>query len=192
MSKIFLTIVFAAAVAMGCDSTDTLGGGGAGGAGGMGGGTIGPLTWVASDITVVGMDECNFFNPDEALMFEMTIDGSTLTLVQSDGPSVSTDNYFDTADEVIVSGSAEDSTQDPCIVMLDDAMQLGLDNPDVSIDQNDTLSVTWNHVEEDISSAYDDACTLDDEGNPLDPILWFADLPCSGEATMTLTQSPAP
>ncbi len=179
MSRIFLTIAIAASVAMGCDSTDLGGGGGGGGAGGMGGGTIGPLTWVASDVTIVGMDECEFFNPDEALSFEMTIDGSTLTLAQSTGLSVSTDNYFDTADEVTVTGSGEDSSQDPCIVMLDDAMQLGLDDPDLSIDQNDTLSVIWDHSEDETSV---DEC----------PGVWFVDLPCSGEVTMTLTQSPAP
>jgi len=181
MSRIFLTIAIAAAVAMGCDSTDVLGGGGgAGGAGGMGGGTIGPLTWVASDIAIVGTDECEFFDPNEALSFEMTIDGSTLTLVQpATGLSVSTDNYFDTADEVTVTGVGQDSSQDPCIVMLDDAMQLGLDDVDVSIDQNDTLSVIWDHAEDETSV---DEC----------PGVWFADLPCSGEVTMTLTQSPAP
>ena len=179
MSRIFLTIAIAAGVAMGCDSTDTLGGGGAGGAGGMGGGMIGPLTWVASGITIVGVDECEFFNPDEALSFEMTIDGSTLTLAQPGGLSVSTDNYFDTADEVAVSGVGEDSSQAPCIVELQDAMQLGLDDVDVSIDQNDTLSVTWDHAEDETSV---DEC----------PGVWFVDLPCSGEVTMTLTQSPAP
>jgi hypothetical protein len=71
-------------------------------------------------------------------------------------------------------------------------MRLGLDNAEVSIDQNSTLSVTWTHVEEDISTAYDDACTLDENGDPLDEILWFNDLPCAGEVNMTLTQSPAP
>ena len=180
MTRIFLTIAIAAAVAMGCDSTDTLGGGGGGGAGGMGGGSIGPLTWIGSDITIVGTDECMFFNESEALTFEMTIDGSTLTLMDTDTSlTVSTDNYFDTADEVTLTGSTENANFDPCVVMLDDAMQLGLDNTEVSIDQNTTLSVTWDHVEEELST---DEC----------PGVWFNDLPCSGEVTMTLTQSPAP
>ena len=180
MTRIFLTIAIAAAVAMGCDSTDTLGGGGGGGAGGMGGGSIGPLTWIGSDITIVGTDECMFFNESEALTFEMTIDGSTLTLMDTDTSlTVSTDNYFDTADEVTATGSTENANFDPCVVMLDDAMQLGLDNTEVSIDQNTTLSVTWDHVEEELST---DEC----------PGVWFNDLPCSGEVTMTLTQSPAP
>ncbi|MDH3654765.1 MAG: hypothetical protein OEN21_10890 [Myxococcales bacterium] len=180
MTRIFLTIAMAAAVAMGCDSTDTLGGGGNGGAGGMGGGGIGPLTWVGSEITIVGTDECMFFNESEALTFEMTIDGTTLTLMDTDTSlTVSTDNYFDTADEVTLTGSTENANFDPCVVMLDDAMQLGLDNTEVSIDQNTTLSVTWDHVEEELST---DECLG----------VWFNDLPCAGEVTMTLTQSPAP
>ena len=63
--------------------------------------------------------------------------------------------------------------------MLDDAMQLGLDDVDVSIDQNTTLSVIWDHAEDEVST---DECMG----------VWFNDLPCSGEVTLTLTQSPAP
>jgi len=180
MTRFFLMIALAGAVAVGCDSTDTLGGGGAGGEGGMGGSGIGPLTWVSSDITIVGTDECMFFNETEALTFEMTIDGSTLTLMDTDTSlTLSTDNYFDTADEVTVTGSAENSNFAPCVVMLDDAMQLGLDDVDVSIDQNDTLSVIWDHAEDEVST---DECMG----------VWFNDLPCAGEVTLTLTQSPAP
>jgi len=180
MTRFFLMIALAGAVAVGCDSTDTLGGGGAGGEGGMGGSGIGPLTWVASDITIVGTDDCEFFDPAEALSFEMTIDGSTVTLMDTaTSLTVSTDNYFDTADEVLLTGSAENDNNDPCIVMLNDAMQLGLDNIDVSLDQNDTLSVIWDHDELETST---DEC----------PGVWFVDLPCAGEATLTLTQSPAP
>ena len=180
MTKFFLMIALAGAVAVGCDSTDILGGGGAGGEGGMGGSGIGPLTWVSSDITIVGTDECMFFNESEALTFEMTIDGSTLTLMDTETSlTVSTDNYFDTADEVTVMGRTENANFDPCVVMLDDAMQLGLDNVDVSIDQNTTLSVIWDHVEAEVST---DECMG----------VWFNDLPCSGEVNLTLTQSPAP
>jgi hypothetical protein len=181
MTRIFLTIVFAAAVAMGCDSTDTGNDGGVGGEGGAGGAVgIGPLTWVASDIVIVDADSCEFFDETEALTFEMTIQGSTLTLVNTDTSlTVSTDDYMPTDDEVTVTGRAENNNNDPCIVQLDDAMQLGLDNTDVSIDQNSTLSVTWDHAEEETSV---DECMG----------IWFVDLPCAGEATMTLTQSPAP
>jgi len=185
MTRIIFTIAFAAALAMGCESTDTMGVGGSGGEGGMGGeggagGSIGPLTWVASDIAIQGEDDCGFFNEAEALTFEMTIDGSTLTLVETDTTlTVSTDDYAPTDDEVSVFGSVENANFDPCVVQLDDAMQLGLDDPDLSIDLNDTLSVIWDHVEDELST---DEC----EG------VWFNALPCSGEVTMTLTQSPAP
>lgn len=183
MTRIFLTIAFAAAVAMGCDSTDTLnggGGGGDGGTGGIGGGGIGPLTWVSSDLTIVPTDECLFFDETEALTFEMTIEGSTLTLFEpATGLEVSTDDYMETDDAVNVNGLAQDSTQDPCLVKLDDAMVLGLDNTDVSIDQNTTLSVTWTHAEDENST------------NECDGV-WLVPLPCSGQANLTLTQSPAP
>ncbi len=156
-------------------------GGGDGGTAGDGGagGSIGPLTWVSSNLTIVPTDGCEFFSDSRALTFEMTIQGSTLTLVESSGMTVSTDEYMETDDEVTVAGLAEDSSQDPCLVELDDAMQLGLDDPDVRIDQNDTLSVTWNHAEAELST---DEC----QG------VWWVDLPCSGVATLTLTQSPAP
>lgn len=183
MNRFFLMIALAAAVAVGCDSTDTLGGGGGGGAGGeggMGGSGIGPLTWVASDIMIVDTDECMFFNESEALTFEMTIQGSTLTLVETDTTlTISTDDYMETDDLVRVDGRSENNNFDPCIVQLDDAMQLALDDTDVSIDQNSTLSVTWDHVEEELST---NECLG----------VWFNDLPCAGRVTMTLTQSPAP
>jgi len=189
MKKIFLTIALGAAAMMGCDSTDTGNDGGMGGSGG----TIGPLTWVASNIMVVGTDECRFFDESEALTFEMNIEGSTLTMTDTvTSLSLSTETYMETDDEVTVSGLTDNADVPPCIAELDDAMQLGLDDPNVSIDQNSTLSVTWTHAEADVSTAYDDACTLDENGDPIDPILWFNDLPCSGQVTMTLTQSPAP
>lgn len=184
MTRIFLTIAFAAALAMGCDSTDTMDGtGGTAGTGGAGGegGSIGPLTWVSSDIMIQGEDECMFFLESESLTFEMVIEGSTLTIATQlgDSPdsilSASTDSYAPTDDEVTVTGSVENANFDPCVVQLDDAFRLGLDDPDISIDENDTLSVIWNHVEEELST---DEC----DG------VWFNALPCSGEATMTLTQ----
>jgi hypothetical protein len=179
MSRIFLTIAIAAVVAMGCDTTDILGGGGAGGMGGGGGG-IGPLTWVSSDLTIVPTDDCRFFDETEALTFEMTIQGSTLRLLEpATGLTVSTDDYMETDDAVNVNGIAQDSAQAPCLVKLDDAMVLGLDDPAVSIDQNTTLSVTWTHAEEENSTA-----ECDD--------VWLVPLPCSGQANLTLTQSPAP
>lgn len=175
MKRVILTIAIGAAAMLGCDSTDL---GNTGGVGGSGG--IGPLAWVASDITIVGTDSCEFFSETEALTFDMNIDGSTLTLQLRDTSLVlSTDTYMETDDQVLVTDSTEDSQFDPCIVMLDNAMQLGLDDPSTSIDQNATLSVTWDHVEDEVSM---NECMG----------VWFVDLPCAGEVTLTLTQSPPP
>lgn len=182
MKKLVLMMAIGAAAMMGCSSTDdgnTGGVGGIGGEGGMGG-MIGPLAWVASDLTITGMDECEFFSETEALTFDMNIQGSNLTLQLRDTTLVlAADDYMETDDEVLVTDSTENSEFDPCIVMLDNAMQLGLDDPDTSIDQNSTLSVTWTHVEEEVSM---DECMG----------VWFVDLPCAGEATLTLTQTPPP
>ncbi|NNK07389.1 MAG: hypothetical protein HKP50_08785 [Myxococcales bacterium] len=182
MTRIFLTIVFAAAVAMGCDSTDTLGGGGEGGAGGAGGngGSIGPISWVASELMVVG-DTCgDFFDPTEALEFEMEIDGSTLTMaLVGTSLTLSYDLYFDTDNEVTVFEGRENSEFDPCIVQLDNALVLFLDDPDVSIDQNDTLTADWFNTQAEVSTA---EC----EG------VWGFNLPCEAQLTMKLTQSPPP
>lgn len=191
MTRIFLTIALAATVAVGCGdegvngaggSAGTGGSAGAGGEGGAGG-VIGPLTWTSSDLTIVGEDECMFFLESEALTFQMTISGSNVTMATQlgDSPdsilSVSTDDYMDTDDEVTLVGSTTNDNFDPCVVMLDDAFRLGLDDPDVSLDQNDTLSVVWDHVEDEVS---ENECMG----------IWFNDLPCSGEATLTLTQQP--
>ena len=181
MSKVYLglAMIFALA-ALGCSDSDTMGTGGAGGDGGAGGvgGTIGPLTWTTPGLTVVG-DECDFFL-DEALTFEMTIQGSTVVLSDADPESaleVSTDNYSPEQDEVLLSAVLNNDNFPPCVVELDDAFQLLLDDPDVSLDQNDTVQVTWDHVETDVSAMVGDC-----EGE------WFVPLPCAGEATFTLTQ----
>ena len=184
MTRIFLPIALAASVAVGCGD-EGVGAGGSGGSAGAGGagGVIGPLTWTSSDLTIEGDDECMFFLESEALTFQMTIDGSNVTMVTQlgDSPdsilSVSTDDYMDTDDSVTLIGSTTNEKFDPCVVTLDDAFRLGLDNTDVSLDQNATLSVVWNHVEEEFST---DECLG----------VWFNDLPCSGEANLTLTQQP--
>lgn len=172
MKSVFLTIALGAALMMGCESTDT------GNTGGNGG--IGPLAWVASNISIVGTDSCEFFSETEALTFDMFIEESSLSLQLQDTTLVlSTDTYMETDDEVLVTDSTENSEFDPCIVMLDNAMQLGLDDPTTSIDQNTTLTVTWDHTEDEVSM---NECMG----------VWFVDLPCAGEATLTLTQSPPP
>lgn len=142
------------------------------------GGTIGPLTWTTPGLTVVG-DDCDFFL-DEALTFEMVIQGSTVVLSDADPESsleVSTDDYSPEQDEVLLTAVVNNESFPPCVVELDDAFQLLLDDPDVSLDQNDTVQVTWNHVETDVSAIEGDC-----EGE------WFVPLPCAGEATFTLTQ----
>ena len=79
------------------------------------------------------------------------------------------------------------------MVELDDAMRLTLADPDLSLEEQDSLAVVWDHGETDISTAWTDACSLDANGDPLvdaddNPIiLWFNELPCAGEANLTMT-----
>jgi hypothetical protein len=169
----FLSIALisaAAAVGTGCESDE-------GGTGGTGG-TIGPLTWTTPGLTIVG-DTCEFF-VDEPLAFEITIEGSTVTLQDADPQSslqASTDNYDSTDDEVALTGTTTNDNFPPCVVELNDAFELTLDDPDSSLDENTTVQVTWDHDEIDISDTVGD-CAGE----------WFVDLPCAGEATFTLTQ----
>ncbi|MFZ1866619.1 MAG: hypothetical protein WAU39_20530 [Polyangiales bacterium] len=179
MNKAFLSLVLIlAAAAWGCDSTSGTGGaGGEGGAGGAGGNGV-TTTWTTPGLTIVG-DECDFF-VDEALAFDITIDGSMVVMQDADPQSsleASTDSYSPQQDEVLLNGLATNDNFPPCVVQLDDAFQLLLDDPNVSLDQNDTVQVTWDHVETDVSDVPGD-CAGE----------WFVDLPCSGEATFTLTQ----
>jgi hypothetical protein len=180
MKRACLGIAFICAVAaVGCGETDAAGTGGSGGAGGAGGAPIiGPMTWTTPGLTIVG-DDCDFF-VDEALVFEMTIQGSNVVMTDADPESdltVSADDYSPEQDQVRLTGLAMNSNFPPCVVELDDAMLLVLDDTDVSLDLNDTVQVTWEHVETDISDTVGD-CAGE----------WFVTLPCSGEATFTLTQ----
>lgn len=178
MNRAFVGLICIAAVgAFGCSESDDMGGdGGMGGAGGAP--VIGPLTWTTPGLTVVG-DDCDFFL-DEALTFEMTIQGSNIILEDADPESdlaVSADDYSPEQDEVLLTAQVNNTNFPPCVVELDDAFELVLSDPDVSIDLNDTVEVTWNHVETDVSDTVGDC-----EGE------WFVSLPCAGEATFTLTQ----
>lgn len=180
MKRAFFGIAFIAAVAAaGCSGTDGAGGGGGAGAGGAGGAPIiGPLTWTTPGLTIVG-DNCEFF-VDAAMEFEMTIQGSDVLMEDADPESdltVSTDRYSPEQDEVLLNGFATNTMFPPCVVGLDDAMRLALDDPDLSLDENDTVQVTWDHVETDESDVLGD-CLGE----------WFVPLPCEGEATFTLTQ----
>lgn len=153
---------------------------GAGGSGGFGGeAVIGPLTWTSTGLTIVA-DDCEFF-VDEALTFEIRIQGSAVDMMADPHSSLaaSTDNYSPESDTVLLTGSQINENFLPCRVDLQDAFALTLDDPNVSLDQNSTVQVTWDHVEADVSDNPGDC-----EGE------WFVSLPCSGEATFTLTQQP--
>jgi len=140
-----------------------------------------------------------FFIENDPLVAVITVVGSTVTMVvQSvDNPEaqfeLTTDSYDPMDNEVTVTGLSVNADNDPCVVQLDDAMRLTLADPDLSLEEQDSLAVVWNHAEEDISSAYDDACSLDENGDPLldendEPFIrWFNELPCSGEANLTMT-----
>lgn len=154
------------AVGTGCESDE----------GGTGGTTT--TLWTTEGLTIVG-DTCEFF-VDEPLEFEITIDGSTVTMQDADPQSslqASTDNYDPTDDEVALTGTTTNDNFPPCVVELNDAFQLTLDDPDSSLDENTTVQVTWDHDEIDVSDTVGD-CAGE----------WFVDLPCAGEATFTLTQ----
>jgi hypothetical protein len=175
MKKAFLVCVVAAGVGVGCGEDAT-------GTGGTGGTVIGPLTWTVSDYTVVvdAEDEggCEAVSPTEPLNeFELTIDGSTATLESVElilgGTS---EDYSPEDDTVIFTDSFEDGLDD-CVVDALDTFTVELDDPNVSLDQNTTVQVTWDHEESD-ASATPGAC----DG------VWFVALPCASQATFTLTQ----
>ncbi len=167
--------------AFGCGEDEANGGGGSGGDGGSGGqggsgGTIGPLVWTSSNLTILGDDNCEFFDETVSETFVMNIDGSELTLEQPNTDFIlSTNDYSPTDDVVVVMGSSTNNDNAPCEVQLNDDMTLNLDDASVSIDQNDTLTVSWFHDEEELSS---NECAG----------VWFVDLPCFGEAELTLTK----
>ncbi len=185
MNKILLAIALISGLAMGCDSTDVDGGGGAGGAP-----TIGPLLWTSPGYTIVG-DTCGFLVEDDPLAFNITIQGSNVIMIDADptaNPDTalqgSTDTYSPEDDVVRLGSSRLDDqfeAEDGCVVELNDAFVLTLDNPDLSLDENATVRVTWTNDQEDVSTMVGDCAGI-----------WFFDLSCATEATFTLTQDPAP
>ena len=184
MTRIFLTIALVASVAMGCETTDT----------------TGPTSYTSNDLAVVGEDTCEFFIANQPHEAVITVVGSTVTMVinpvgsPEQAAEVTTDSYDPMQNEVLLTGLSVNTDEDPCVVELDDAFTLTLDDPDLSLEEQTSVTVTWIHAEEDISSAWDDACSKDENGDPLvdennDPIiLWLVQLPCAGEATLTLVQ----
>jgi hypothetical protein len=193
MNKVLLAIALISGLAMGCDSTDL---GGDGGMGGVGGAppVIGPLLWTAPGLTIVG-DTCDpTFLVDEALAFNITIQGSDVLMIDADptaNPATalqgSTDTYSPEDDVVRLTNTRVDDRfeeSDGCVVELNDAFVLTLTDPDLSLDQNATVEVEWTNNQEDISDTAG-AC----EG------IWFFFnelTSCTAQATFTLTQDPAP
>jgi hypothetical protein len=177
---------------LGCDDEESGTGGsgaigGMGGAGGGGGGAppSGAINWTASGVTVVGDDDCEFFiNPDtgddffEGETFIMEVDGSTVTL-QLAGTEliVGTDTYQVGDDPVVLSSTATDSVDD-CEVELMEELTISLADPDAGFEGNPVVSVDWFHDEFELSNM---VCN-----GP--PLVWFVELPCFSEATLTLSQ----
>ena len=193
MNKVFLAVALICGLAAGCGETD--GAGGSGGTGGVGGQPIiGPLLWTTPGYNVEG-DNCVppfLVTPDgEALSFNITIQGNNVVMVDAD-PTANPDTalqgstvaYTPEADVVMLTSTQVDDQFEPddnCIVELNDAFRLVLDDPDLSLDLNDTVQVTWSHDEADISTDPADACA-----GP--PLVWWNTLPFASEATFTLTQ----
>jgi hypothetical protein len=188
MKKVFFVCVLVAGLGVGCGE-DTGETGGSAGNGGTGGSpVIGPLTWTVSNYTVVS-DDCESASPTIPLTsFEITIDGDMATLESDDLMVPATGNplggvsmpYSPEDDPVIFTASYEDGvvTAPDCVVGAMDTFTVVLDDPTVSLDQNEIVDVTWDHAEIDDSETTG-AC---------DPPIWFVDLPCDSRSTFTLTQ----
>ena len=169
MRKLHLVLILAAVVAVGCSDDEE-------GTGGTGGTASTTIFWTSSNFRIEG-DTCDFL-VDEELEFRMTISGSDVVLEDTgSGFEVSTDDYDEADDAVRLSNSVDNDDFFPCTVQLDDVMDLELDDPSASLEDNERVEVSWTHVEEDVSDVAGDC-----DGE------WFVDLPCAGEATLTLTQ----
>lgn len=189
MNKVFLAVALICGLAAGCDTASDDGTGGAGGAP-----IIGPLLWRTPGYNTEG-DNCVppfLVTPDgEPLAFNITIQGNEVVMIDADPMAnpdtalqASTDTYTPEANSVRLTNSRDDDSFEQdfgCIAQLNDAFTLVLDDPDLSLDLNDTVQVTWTHDEADISTDPEDACA-----GP--PIVWWNGLPCASEATFTLTQ----
>jgi len=176
MNKVLMMCILAAGLTVGCGEDSPFGTGGSGGSG-----IIGPLTWDVSAYTVVN-DACEAVEPNPPLTaFEITIDGSDAALESVDLVLGGVTMTYDPADSTVV--FTDSFTDGPmavpdCVVDLMDMFTVVLDDPSVSLDQNTTVQVTWDHEESD-GSAVPGTC---------DRPVWFVDLPCTSQATFTLTQ----
>jgi hypothetical protein len=177
---ILVCFLSATVVATGCEAADEfLGGGGAGGAGGVGGGEPSTETrWAISDVTTLD-DSCDF--GDLEGVFVIRTDGMTATMMLEEFVlDAETDDYSPDLDEVSMGGSVVDDEFEiefGCTVLLTDEFTLFLDDTSVSLPENSTMQVEWDHLEEDISDTLG-ACAG----------VWFVDLPCTTSQDFTLTQ----
>ena len=167
-------------IAAGCGNDEASGGtGGAGGVGGMGGGEPPTETmWSASDIQIPE-DTCDVTSDfEEGEVFTITTSGSTAT-IESDSFTVlsaSTDMYSPELTLVEMTGSEEFNEPEGCVVESLRAYALSLDDPAASLPGNDSLTVTLEYAEEDISGGN---C----EG------VYIIPLPCLTTIEFTLTQT---
>ena len=183
MNKVLMMCILAAGLTIGCGE-DILGTGGAGGTG------LITTTWDVSDYTVQGTDDCGAVAEDPPNFvfntFDITIDGSNAALESVDVTVGGvTMTYDPTASTVVFTDTFTDSPQDEpdCVVELTDTFTVDLTDSSVSLDQNTTVDVTWDHREMEDVSAVPGSCT---------PAVWFnINLPCESQATFTLTQQAA-
>ena len=164
MKKTYISMLASAALLVGC------------------GGSADTTTWTVSNLNVVS-DGCELNDPMDPLagLFDITIDGSTVTFAHTTLEIEGTSTTFSEQDnEVIATNSREDSTSAaPCTAKLDDAFTISVTDEDRRLENNSELQVSWNHQESDVSST-PGACG----GN-----VWFVDLPCTSVLTFTLTKN---
>lgn len=167
-------------ITAGCGNDEASGGtGGAGGAGGMGGGEAPTETmWSVSDIDV-GVDTCDVaVDFQEGEVFTIRTSGSTAEIESESFTtlSASTDSYSPELTLVEMTGSEEFVEPEGCLVESLRAYALTVDDPSASLPENESLTVTLEYGEEDIS---DGNC----EG------VYIVPLPCLTTIDFTLTQT---
>lgn len=146
-------------------------------------GSNGQTTWTISNLQVVS-DACETNDPADPLTgtFDITIDGSNFTFAHTaleiEGSS---STFTEQANSVDATKTFENTEFSPCVAKTDDTFTITVADSNRRLDNNDTLTVVWNHVESD-ASATAGAC------NSTTPPLWFVDLPCTTQQTFTLTK----
>lgn len=179
MNKVLMMCILAAGLAIGCGEDSPFGTGGSGGSG------IIATTWDVSEYMVVGTDPCGAVTEDPPDFvfnaFDITIDGSDAALESVDFVLGGVTMTYDPTDSTVIFTDSftdgPDAVPD-CVVDQTDMFTVELDDSSVSLDQNTTVQVTWDHDESD-GSAVLGTC---------DRPVWFVDLPCTSQATFTLTQ----